>query len=652
MKLFSNKNTVQKIQAEDNKKDNQNTNFGLASMVVGLVSVVLSCLYAGFLGIIGFILGIVSLIKEEPKKGKAITGIVCSTVAFFISICILVGSSMDLSGYTENKEEQATAEISKEPGKTEKPAETKEPEPSTEPTAEPTLSPEETEEPEGTIEPAETKEPEKPENHELIYNMENIKASLTRYSYEENPYYLESLKEYIQKINELYKTMNTDQNASILSLEDILKDIGMSFKMRKKILNTEGKNVLTDEDFWRMDEKEDKSLFFSKGNYLEVSSKAKDDINVFNILSTFFYFGDLKDNKPDGEGVIFSVADTGMRILCAGEFEDGRLNGKGVIFSKDSLGAVIAEQGNYKNNNKNGNCTSYNNYDILQMYEFYTDTWNRYKKKYYKSYTKDKKNAIIENLLKKDIIAKLMYMSQAYNAQDKDSLFLVRVNYPVIKSAVSYKGNYKKGDYSGKGTLYGNSGTLWYNGEFKNGLYHGKGTLYYAFTGIVNYEGEFRNGNMDGEGILYNMDGSLRKKGDFDNEAIDSEDEMLETIGLYDRLYKKYQEVGLKKFFERNNTTRDDKTNKKNKSDKEYICPKSDVEKLSVEDIKKLSKADRRLAKNEIYARYGRKFNDENLQEYFNGKSWYTGNIEPEDFDEGVFSKVEKYNIKLLAKYE
>ncbi len=141
MKLFSNKNTVQKIQAEDNKKDNRNTNFGLASMVVGLVSVVLSCLYAGFLGIIGFILGIVSLIKEEPKKGKAITGIVCSTVAFFISICILVGSSMDLSGYAENKEEQAIAEISKEPGKTEKPAETKEPEPSTEPTAEPTTRP-------------------------------------------------------------------------------------------------------------------------------------------------------------------------------------------------------------------------------------------------------------------------------------------------------------------------------------------------------------------------------------------------------------------------------------------------------------------------------------------------------------------------------
>lgn len=84
----------------------------------------------------------------------------------------------------------------------------------------------------------------------------------------------------------------------------------------------------------------------------------------------------------------------------------------------------------------------------------------------------------------------------------------------------------------------------------------------------------------------------------------------------------------------------------------QYICPQSDIKKLTVKQVKKLSKAKRRLAKNEIYARNGRKFNDQNLQEYFDNQDWYVGVIEPEDFDESVFNKIEKYNVKLLAKYE
>lgn len=500
------------------------------------------------------------------------------------------------------------------------------------------------------------------EKTELVYDIKKIKDSVTQYSYEENPYYLEGLEGSIQMFNEFYATMNTDQNAELLSLEDVLKDIGMSKSMRKKILSIEGENVLENEDFWRMDEKEDKSFLFSKGNYFEVSSKAKDDVDGWTALSTMFYFGDLKDNKPDGEGVLFSIGDTGMRILCAGDFKEGRMNGKGVLFSKDSLGSVIAEQGNYENNQKGGTCTSYNNSDMLQIYKLYRDNWNEYKEQYYESYSKDVKNKVVSNFFKKDVIAKLMYMSACYEAKDIDSLFIVRVNYPVIKPGISYSGEYKEGDYSGKGTLYGNCGTLWYQGEFKKGMYHGEGTIYYALTGIVQYDGEFREGKMDGEGSLYNTDGSLRKKGSFDNELIDKENEMAETMGLYGKLYEKYEQVGLQKFFEKDNLVQDDgskkKTNKEDNTDvdtvdtDEYICPDSDVKKLSIKDVKKLSKADRRRAKNEIYARYGRKFNDISLQEYFNGKSWYTGTIEPEDFDESVFNKVEKYNIKLLAKYE
>ena len=59
-----------------------------------------------------------------------------------------------------------------------------------------------------------------------------------------------------------------------------------------------------------------------------------------------------------------------------------------------------------------------------------------------------------------------------------------------------------------------------------------------------------------------------------------------------------------------------------------------------------------RIARNEIYARHGRRFNDSELQEYFDSLSWYYGYIEPEDFVETEeLSKLERKNARFLAKY-
>ena len=59
------------------------------------------------------------------------------------------------------------------------------------------------------------------------------------------------------------------------------------------------------------------------------------------------------------------------------------------------------------------------------------------------------------------------------------------------------------------------------------------------------------------------------------------------------------------------------------------------------------------IARNEIYARHGRKFNDSELQEYFNGKSWYNGTIAPENFNaDAILSDIEQANLKLIHKYE
>lgn len=85
---------------------------------------------------------------------------------------------------------------------------------------------------------------------------------------------------------------------------------------------------------------------------------------------------------------------------------------------------------------------------------------------------------------------------------------------------------------------------------------------------------------------------------------------------------------------------------------KDYILEGSDRRYISEEEVEALSPEEIRLAKNEIYARHGRIFDSEDLREYFESKSWYHGEIEPENFDEKVFNKYEKANIDLLVSYE
>lgn len=84
----------------------------------------------------------------------------------------------------------------------------------------------------------------------------------------------------------------------------------------------------------------------------------------------------------------------------------------------------------------------------------------------------------------------------------------------------------------------------------------------------------------------------------------------------------------------------------------EYILSNSDSEYLKMKDLKGLSAEECRIARNELFARHGRKFDDEYLQNYFNSCSWYKGTINPEDFDESVFNKYEVANRDLIVKYE
>lgn len=84
----------------------------------------------------------------------------------------------------------------------------------------------------------------------------------------------------------------------------------------------------------------------------------------------------------------------------------------------------------------------------------------------------------------------------------------------------------------------------------------------------------------------------------------------------------------------------------------EYILPDSDSRYLTEDDLTGLNAEQCRLARNEIYARHGRRFVDAGLQRYFDSCSWYSGTVDPADFSDSVFNEYERANSRLIVEYE
>ncbi len=85
----------------------------------------------------------------------------------------------------------------------------------------------------------------------------------------------------------------------------------------------------------------------------------------------------------------------------------------------------------------------------------------------------------------------------------------------------------------------------------------------------------------------------------------------------------------------------------------DYVLEDSDKRYYDKYELKNLGLEQLKIARNEIYARHGRRFLDAELQSYFDACSWYIGTIEPEDFDqEKIFNEYEKANVLVLKECE
>ncbi len=86
--------------------------------------------------------------------------------------------------------------------------------------------------------------------------------------------------------------------------------------------------------------------------------------------------------------------------------------------------------------------------------------------------------------------------------------------------------------------------------------------------------------------------------------------------------------------------------------DEDYVFPDSDSRYISRSELAGLTDDELRIARNEIYARHGRRFNDPTLQAYFDSKNWYNGTIEADDFNDGILNDYETANALLIHDYE
>lgn len=337
----------------------------------------------------------------------------------------------------------------------------------------------------------------KPEE-KLVYTLENLKKASSTYNKSENPYYKDSVAQYAEAINIIYGE-NTPQTVTEMTLEQALKDSDVSRLFVEKLLKLQGEDVMSDSDFYRMDVKTDSGIvktlltMESERQYMEVSSLPKDRIGDYEEI--LFYYGEMKENKPNGNGALFAYsARNGLSLQHVGKFKDGKIEGKGISFTYDGLVHYLAHAGNYEKNMATGKMTTYYDNDCQAVGDFFLFKFWDYVDEMSEKWSEDELVRQIDLLLLQKRVLKLIVTVNLYESPSTTVDFNQRVLIPHIK----YEGEMKKGSIEGKGKLYASNGWLAYDGEWKKDKYNGKG-------------------------ILYNQDGTIRKKGTFDNEAPDEE---------------------------------------------------------------------------------------------------------------------------------
>lgn len=95
-------------------------------------------------------------------------------------------------------------------------------------------------------------------------------------------------------------------------------------------------------------------------------------------------------------------------------------------------------------------------------------------------------------------------------------------------------------------------------------------------------------------------------------------------------------------------------TSEATKEQDDYVLSDSAYREYSRSELNELSDYELYIARNEIYARHGRGFKNNDLMNYFSSKSWYVQKYTPEQFEsmESPLNAVEKANAEAMLSIE
>lgn len=207
------------------------------------------------------------------------------------------------------------------------------------------------------------------------------------------------------------------------------------------------------------------SNLFSKANY-----------KVTNEKTNIIYYGKVKDNKPNGLGVIYLVNEDGAKFIkYAGNFKKGLFEGYGMLFKIPTMDKLRNVTLMYNNNEEKAK-----------------------KKTNYLSVEGEFKDGLVNG--------KGNYFIYVCSNKEEDEIKDLFVGEYEIDDDERITGKVKEYKY----------GYLYYDGEYKNSHFNGDGILYFLKSKQKQYEGSFRNGKYDGKGTLYDEGGNTIYSGKWD----------------------------------------------------------------------------------------------------------------------------------------
>lgn len=272
------------------------------------------------------------------------------------------------------------------------------------------------------------------------------------------------------------KQYTSDEILSALFHMDILEeyDITPNCRSERNKIFSKIKKALSKSPLYAKTEKG--GLF--KADYIAITNGASG--------AEYFYYGDVKKNRPSGFGVlctgIVSLEDLStLPALCyAGAFKEGRTNGYGACFLNN------AKQTDYERNLEALNRENVANAELMAAYYMAYVIYDGY---FANNRMNGKGNEFSvglsvhkEGLSLTTVIAE--WKKGAYSGRLKS----------YYDDMPGFDGHMKHGAENGTGTRYYDNGQIAYTGEWKNGKYHGKGTLYDR-DGNVIYKGKWKNGD-------------------------------------------------------------------------------------------------------------------------------------------------------------